>query len=200
MRDQALGRPGRFGQQSKSGFFRSSVGFASVDIAVGDDTVFPRSGTTTRAGNDVVDVGFSQRELPTGVLAATTISLPKSPQSEAQPLPGNPVEVAQNDNGGNADSPTDHSDRAIAFADGKQAPLVPGDGSELFVAVNVEAFGLAIDHCSKDFRRGSRSDSLPISVQDENSGLVKMLSHGMSRVERPGKESNLRGRNQNPEH
>ena len=127
----------------------------------------------------MVDVCFGQSETSAGVLAASTVPFPKSPQSEAQSFPGNPVEGAQNNDGGNSDFPPDHADRAITFPDRKLTPVVPGKRGKLFFAVNVETLGLTVDHGSEDFSRAGRSDSLPASVENENGGLMEMLGHGM---------------------
>lgn len=56
--DGHFGWPDGLPKELESGFARGAVGLTVVDVAVGENAVFPRGIASTRAGKDVVDVGF----------------------------------------------------------------------------------------------------------------------------------------------
>ena len=91
--DGHFGWPDGLPKELESGFARGAVGFAVVDFAVGEDAVFPRGVATTRAGKDVVDVGFGEGELASGVLAASAIAFEESFEAEAEALERDAVEA-----------------------------------------------------------------------------------------------------------
>jgi len=52
-----FGWPDGLPKEFESGFARSAVSLTVVDLAVGEDAVFPRSNASPRAGKNVIDIG-----------------------------------------------------------------------------------------------------------------------------------------------
>lgn len=165
-------------EKGESGFARGAVGLLRVDLAVGEDAVFPGGFAPAGAGNDVVDIGFCESELAAGVLAAAAIALPKTTQSEAKTLAGKAVEGAQDDNGGDADFSSHGADGGVAFANGELAPIVPGEGRHAVGSLNIEAKSLAVNHGAEDFDGSRGGDGLPVPVKNEDGGEMKRSGHG----------------------
>lgn len=125
----------------------------------------------------MVDIGFGEGELASGVLAASAVAFPKSAQSEAETLAGKAVEGAQDDNGGDADFSSHGADGGVAFANGELAPIVPGEGRHAVGALDVEAESLAVDHGAEDFGGSRGRDGLPVPVENEDGGEMKRSGH-----------------------
>lgn len=164
-------------EEFESGFPGSFVGLAGVDVAIGEDAVFPGRFAAAGAGEDVVDVGLGEGEFTAGVLASAAIALPKSAQSEAQTLAGKAVEGAEDHHGGNADFSAHGADGGVAFADGKLAPGVPGKRGHAIGSLDIEAQRLAVDHGTEDVDRGGGHDRQPVPVENEDGGEMERVGH-----------------------
>ncbi len=175
--DGHFGWPDRLPKKLESGFPRGAVGLAVVYFFVGEDAVFPGGFASTRAGKNVVHVGFGKGELSSGVLAASAVPFEESLQSELEPLSGHAVELAQDDHGGDADFSVGGADGGIAFPDGKLSPVGPVERNHPVGPLNIEAGDLIIHHGAEDFGRAGGGESEPVPVEDQDGGFVEVRGH-----------------------
>ena len=77
-------RSGGFPAQVRAGLLGEFVGFATVDLPVGQDAVAPGGATAARTVHHVVDVAFVRGELAACVLAGRAVALPDVPGREVR--------------------------------------------------------------------------------------------------------------------
>lgn len=110
-------------------------------------------------------------------MALAAVAFEESLQAELEPLARDAIEVAEDDNGGEADSAVGGADGGVAFPDGEALPIGPGDGDHPVGALDIEARDLVVKHGAKDFGRAGGGKSEPVPVKNEDSSFVEVCRH-----------------------
>ncbi len=175
--DGHCGWPDGLPKELESGFTRGAVGFAVVDLAVGENAVFPGGGAAARAGLNVVDVGFGKGESSAGVLAAAAVPFEETLEAELEPLAWHAIEGAEDDDGGDADAAVSGADGGVVFPDVKILPIGPRDRDHPVGALDIEPGDLVVHHGAEDFGGAGGGEGKPVPVQNEDGGFVEVSGH-----------------------
>lgn len=99
-----------------------------------------------------------------GVLALAAVAFEESLQAELETLARDAVEVAEDDDGGEADAAVGGANGGVALPDGEALPIGPGDGDHPVGALDIEASDLVVEHSAEDLGRAGGGEGEPVPV------------------------------------
>lgn len=167
----------RDAEQLQAGFVRQAVALAGVHVLARPHEVFPRVRPTARARQDVVEAAFVQFQQLARILAAIAVALANRLGAELRTLLRHLGEVHCHNHRRHADRATRSAHGIVAFAHRQRDPLVPGDGTDVALALDVERRGYIRCHLAECVLRCANVDRLPIAVQHQHNRLVQYVAH-----------------------
>lgn len=112
-----------------------------------------------------------------GVLALTAVAFEEPLQAEFEALPRDAVEVAEDDDGGEADPAMGGPDGGVIFPDGEFLPIGPSEWDHPVGALNVEGGHLIIHHGTEDLGRARSGEGMPVPIEDKDGRFMEVGGH-----------------------